>query len=318
MDLRQLTFFVRVAEHGSLTRAATDLSVAQPVLSRQIRDLELELGVPLLSRNGRGMILTEAGKCFLPRALSIVQDADSAREEVRSLRERPSGTVSVAMAPAAGAILWVPLLAQIQRTLPDIRIQVGEGYSGHVMEWLVHGKADVGVVYQPQENGSLKHELLIEERLYLVGSPDEAPFRGAGVTFEEACKLPLILPGMPHAIRRLLQAVAAKRRLALNVVLEVNAYPAIKTIVLARRCFTVLSAASVLTELHAGQAAIAEISSPALSQKVVLATSTHHPVSLGTRAVCRLIKALVEEFKASGRWPSQGASSGAGSAGNPG
>ncbi len=305
MDLRQLTFFVRVAEHGSLTRAATDLAVAQPVLSRQIRDLELELGAPLLSRNGRGMVLTEAGKRFLPRARSIMQDADSAREEVRSLRERPAGTVSVAMAPAAGAILWVPLLAQVQRNLPDMRIQVGEGYSGHVMEWLVHGKADVGVVYQPQESVSIRHELLIDERLYLVGSPDDEVLRGTSIAFDEVCKLPLVLPAMPHAIRRLLQAVAAKRRQTLNVALEVNAYPAIKNIVLARRCYTVLSAASVLTEVHAGQAAIAEISSPALSQKVVLATSTHHAASLGTRAVCRLIRELAEEFKSSGRWPSR-------------
>lgn len=305
MDLRQLKFFVRIAEHGSLTKAAADLAVAQPVLSRQIRDLEQELGVPLLSRNGRGMVLTEAGKRFLARARSITQEADSAREEVRSLRERPSGTVSVAMAPSAGAILWVPLLAQVQRSFPDVRVQVSEGYSGHVMEWLVHGKADIGVVYQPQENGGLKHEVLIDERLYLVGSPDEVPFRNASIAFEELSALPLILPALPHAIRRLLEAVAAKRRLPLNVELEVNAYPAIKSIVVARRSFTVLPAAAVLAEVHAGQVAIAEISAPALSQRMALVTSTHHAVSTGARAVCGLIRELVEELKASGRWPAR-------------
>lgn len=305
MDLRQLKFFVRIAEHGSLTRAAADLAVAQPVLSRQLRDLERELGVPLVSRNGRGMVLTEAGRRFLARARSITQDADSAREEVRSLREQPSGTVAVAMAPSAGAILWVPLLAQVQRSFPDIRVQVSEGYSGHVMEWLVHGKADVGVVYQPQENGGLRHEVLIDERLYVVGSPDEAPFHSASITFEELSKLGLILPAMPHAIRRLLEAVAAKRHLPLNIELEVNAYPAIKSIMLARRGLTVLPAAAVLAELHAGQVAIAEITAPALSQKMALVTSTHHAVSAGARAVCRLIKELMEELKSSGRWPAR-------------
>jgi LysR family transcriptional regulator, nitrogen assimilation regulatory protein len=305
MDLRQLKFFLRVAEHGSLTRAAADLSVAQPVLSRQIRDLELELGVPLLSRNGRGMVLTEAGKRFLPRARSITQEADSAQEEVRSLRERPSGSVNIAMAPTAGAMLWVPLLAQVQRIFPDIRVQVAEGYSGHVTEWLVHGKADVGVVYQPQENGGIKHELLIDERLYLIGSPEAPAFRSASISFDELSRLPLVLPAAPHAIRRLLEGVAAKRRMPLNVDLEVNAYPAIKNIVLARRGFTVLPAAPVLAEVHAGQVAIAEIAAPALSQRVVLATSTHHAASSGARALCRLIKDLVEELKASGRWPAR-------------
>ena len=161
------------------------------------------------------------------------------------------------------------------------------------------------MIYQPQESGTVKHELLIDERLYLVGSPDEPPFRSASVSFEALSRLPLVLPAMPHAIRRSLEAVAAKRRLPLNVELEVNAYPAIKTIVLARRGFTVLPVAPVLADVHAGQVAIAEISAPAVSQKVALATSTHHAPSLGARAVCRLIKELVEEFKSSGRWPAR-------------
>ena len=305
MDLRQLNFFLRVVEHGSLTRAAADLSVAQPVLSRQIRDLEEELGAPLLSRNGRGMVLTEAGKRFLPRARSITRDADSAREEVRSLRERPAGTVSVAMAPIVGAVLWVPLLAELERSFPEIHLQLAEGYSGHVMEWLVHGKADVGVIYQPQENGALRHELLIDERLYLIGAPDSPALHGPTIEFDQLARLPLILPGMPHAIRRQLEAVAAKRRLALSVALEVNAYPAIKSIVLAQRGYTVLPASAMLAEVRAGQVSLAEIAAPAMSQKVVLATSTHHPASTAARAVCRLVKSLVERLKANGGWPAR-------------
>ncbi|HEX7052850.1 MAG TPA: LysR family transcriptional regulator [Burkholderiales bacterium] len=305
MELRQLRYFLRVVEHGSLTRAAAALAVAQPVLSRQIRDLEHALGVPLLARNGRGMVLTEAGRRFLPRARAITRDADLAREEVRSLRERPSGTVTVAMAPIVGAILWVPLLAEVQRGFPEIRLQVAEGYSGHVIEWLVHGKADLGVIYQPDDSGAIRHELLIDERLYLVGVRGAPVFRDASIPFAEVSRLRLILPTMAHAIRRKMEAVAAKRRLALDVALEVNAYPAIKTIVLAQRAFTVLPAAPVLEELRARRFSIAEITAPTLSQKVVLATSTHHPASLATRAVYRLIKDLVEKLKNAGGWPAR-------------
>lgn len=301
MDLRQLRFFLRVVEHGSLTRAAAHLSVGQPVLSRRIRDLEEELGVPLLSRNGRGMVLTEAGKRFLPHARSLIQGADKAREEVRALRERPSGAVSIAMPPIVGATLWVPLLAEVRRKFPEIQLQLAEGYSGYVIEWLLHGKADVGVIYEPLEKTNIAHEPLISERLYLIG-PDLA---GDAVAFDDLARLPLILPAMPHAIRRHLETVAAKRRVALNVALEVNAYPAIKTIVRAQRAFTILPAAPVLAEVRAGDFGIAEIVSPSLSQKVVLATSTHHPVSLGARAVYRMIKALVEKLRADGGWPAR-------------
>jgi LysR family nitrogen assimilation transcriptional regulator len=219
--------------------------------------------------------------------------------------EQPSGSVAVAMAPSAGALLWVPLLAQVQRAYPDIRVQVAEGYSGHILEWLAGGQADIGVVYQPQETGGLRHEVLIDERLYLVGPPGEPALRNATVAFEQVCRLPLILAGMPHAIRRLLEAVAAKRRLPLNVELEVNAYPAIKSIVLARRRFTVLPAAAVLSEVHAGQVGLAEIAAPALSQKVALATPTHRAASAATRAVCQAIRELVEDLKSSGRWPAR-------------
>jgi LysR family nitrogen assimilation transcriptional regulator len=305
MDLRQLKFFVRVAEHGSFTRAAAELAVAQPVLSRQIRDLERDLGVTLLSRNGRGVDLTEAGKRFLARARSITLEAESALTEARSLCARPSGPVSVAMAPSAGAILWVPLLALVQHSLPDIRLQLAEGYSGHVMEWLTLGKADVGVIYQPQAHASVKSEVLIDERLYLLGTPERPVFREASIEFAELARLPLILPALPHAIRRLLESEAAKQRLTLAVELEVNAYPAIKTIMVARRGFTVLPAAPVLPEVHAGQIALAEITHPALSQKMALVTSTHHPASEAARAVCRAIRKLVDELVANGRWPAR-------------
>src|SRR5687768_7963377 len=109
MELRQLKFFVQAAEQGSLTRAAADLAVAQPVLSRQIRELENELGVQLLSRNGRGVTLTEAGKRFLVRARAISQDVQAAQDEASAQRTSPSGAVSIAMVPSAGALLWVPL-----------------------------------------------------------------------------------------------------------------------------------------------------------------------------------------------------------------
>jgi LysR family nitrogen assimilation transcriptional regulator len=208
------------------------------------------------------------------------------------------------MAPAAGAILWVPLLAELQLALPEVRLQIAEGYSGHIVEWLALGKADIGVLYQPQEDARLKYDTLVQERLYLVGPPDEAPFRNGSVSFEQLSRLPLILPAMPHAIRRLLQSVAAKRHLNLNVELEVNAYPAIKRIVLARRGRTVLPAASMLEEVRDGHVALAEISAPALSQTVSLAIS-HQQSSAAVRAVCRLIKILVEQLKSSGRWPAR-------------
>jgi len=304
MDMRQLKYFVRVAELGSITKAAAAMSIAQPALSRHIRELETELGATLLTRNGRGVLLTEAGERFLARARAITLDADSAREEVRSMQSRPSGPVSVAMAPSAGAILWIPLVARVQQAYPEIQLQLHEGYSGHVVEWLAHGTVDLGVVYQPQHSSTVDVDLLITETLYLLGAAHDPVLEGnATVDFKELAKLPMILPTKSHAIRRLVDQVAAKRRVSLNVWLEVNAYPAIKSLVIARRGFTVLPVAPVLPEVHIGQIAIAGLINPTLTQTVGLITSSHRQLSLAGRTVRGLIRDLVAQLVKAGRWP---------------
>ena len=178
-----------------------------------------------------------------------------------------------------------------------------EGYSGHIVEWLLNGKADLGVVYQPQHAGHLTNELLLEERLYAVGTPDNAALQAGTLDFAQLAGLPLILPAMPHAIRGLLEATAAKCGVSLRPQLEINAYPAIKSVVVASRAVTVLPVASVLADVHAGQMAIAEITKPRLSQAVALVSSTQHVASGAARAVSAVIKEAVKEMLASGRWP---------------
>ena len=99
MDLKQIEYFLRVAERRSFSRAAEMLDVAQPTLSRQVRLLEQELGQHLLYRNGRGVEPTEAGLRFVEHARALLALAERAREDLRSLRETPAGKVSVGLPP---------------------------------------------------------------------------------------------------------------------------------------------------------------------------------------------------------------------------
>jgi LysR family nitrogen assimilation transcriptional regulator len=208
------------------------------------------------------------------------------------------------MAPSAGAILWVPLVTRIQQMYPEIELQIHDGYSGNVIEWLAHGTADIGVVYQPQPSSTVDVDLLVTERLYLLASAHEPLLEGVrSITFRELCKLPLVLPTRAHAIRRLLEQMAQKHQAQLNVRLEVNAYPAIKSLVIARRGFTVLPVAPVLPEVHAGQIAIADIAQPSLTQTIGIVTGSHRQLSLAARTVVGLIRELVGQFIEAGRWP---------------
>jgi LysR family transcriptional regulator, nitrogen assimilation regulatory protein len=150
MQLRQLSYFVGVAESGSFSRAAAVLSVAQPALSRQVAELERELGVALLVRNGRGVVLTDPGVKFLGRAKLILEDAERAAQEARASKGRPMGVVALGIAPSIGSVLTAPLVSRIRELYPEIHIQLNEAYSGNLHEWLLSGRLDAGILYIPK------------------------------------------------------------------------------------------------------------------------------------------------------------------------
>ena len=119
MDLKQLEYFVRVAELGSFTRAAIELDVAQPALSRQVRQLEVELRQTLLVRNGRGAVPTEAGKLLLDHGRGILHQVERAREDLGRLRGGLAGRVALGMPNSVARVLTVPLTRAFREALPD-------------------------------------------------------------------------------------------------------------------------------------------------------------------------------------------------------
>jgi LysR family nitrogen assimilation transcriptional regulator len=306
MELRQLKYFVGIAELGSFTKAAIVLDVAQPALSRQMRELESELGVPLLVRNGRGALLTDAGVKFLSRAKMILDDAERALQEARSLKGRPMGLVSVGMPPSIGSLLSTPTVMRVRSLYPEIQLQLTEGYSGHIQEWLLSGRLDLGVLYVPQRNSETNFDRVANEQLYLIGAP-ELMRRHLGdadsLKFEATLGLPLILPTRPHAIRRLLDERAAKMHREYYCPIEVNAFLAVRDLVVEGQGFTILPTSNVLPQISARQVEAVRISDPELHQAVGLMTSSHHPPSFATTTVARVVADLARELVSTGAWP---------------
>jgi LysR family nitrogen assimilation transcriptional regulator len=156
MELKQLDYFLGVAESGSFSKAAIRLSVAQPILSRQIKLLESELGVELLYRNGRGVVVSEAGKVLETYARGVVGLVEKAQSEIGSLKAEPRGRVAIAMPPSIGWMLTGPLVVRCREAFPGILLHLAEGFSGHVAEWLSTGRVDIGVVYQAPRLSTLQ------------------------------------------------------------------------------------------------------------------------------------------------------------------
>jgi DNA-binding transcriptional LysR family regulator len=149
MELRHLRYFVIVAEEQNVTRAAARLHVSQPPLSRQIRDLEAELGVELFRRTAKSLALTEAGKIFLNEARAILLRVDQAVDTVRTVSSSSRGTLHVGYAPSLTVKLLPQTLMLFERAHPGVRVSLHDLSSEECIDRLSHGKIDLALTVRP-------------------------------------------------------------------------------------------------------------------------------------------------------------------------
>src|SRR5438876_8975407 len=168
MDLKQLEYFVRVAELGSFTRAAVELDVAQPALSRQVRLLEVELRQTLLLRNGRGAVPTEAGKVLLEHGRGILHQVQRAKEDLGRLCGGLSGRVALGLPSSVARVLAVPLTRAFRDAMPEAKLSISEALSVGLQEGLTNGRLDIAVLYNAQPSREIDVTPLLEEDLLLV------------------------------------------------------------------------------------------------------------------------------------------------------
>src|SRR5437868_10402643 len=136
MDLRAMRYFVAIIDHGSLTRAAEVVCVAQPALSQQLAALEAEFGVPLVHRGAKGVKPTEAGKTLYRHARTILKQVDIAGEDVRVAGADVSGSVAIGLPTTAAAAFGMSLVRAVRARYPHVRLQLFESMSGYISELL--------------------------------------------------------------------------------------------------------------------------------------------------------------------------------------
>ncbi|MEX8492910.1 LysR family transcriptional regulator, partial [Sphaerotilus sp.] len=260
MDLKQLDYFVHVAEHQSFSKAALVLDIAQSALSRQVRALEIELRETLLLRNGRGVVLTEAGQRLFEHSVGILQRVQLARDEMAATRDEPLGRITVGLPPTIGRQLTMPLIDGFQRRMPQAQLAIVEGLSTHITEWITSGRVDLGLLYNPEAHPSLEITPVLEERLCLVQrlAPGELQAR-APVPLAELAAVRLVLPERAHVIRRLLDTQAMLVGLTLDIAWEVSSVASIIDLVCARYGQAVLTASAVAASGRADELSVRPI-----------------------------------------------------------
>jgi len=302
LDLKQLRYFKHVAEMGSFSKAATFLSVAQPALSRQVRNLEKELDVDLLYRNGRGVITTEAGAILLKRATAIIEQCRKAVWEVTSIGGAVSGKVTLGLTPTISQVLIRSLIAKLQEKYPLVSLEVVEGFSGHINEWLVAGRLDIGLLNNAPRSKHLAAEDLLVEELFLISPAQPEKSKNDSISIKQLAKESLILPSQPHGLRELVDHVSIKHGVSLRVAYEINALSTIKDLVEDGAGSTMLPYAAVYREVKQGRMTAAGIKGRPFTQTVVLATATQQPLPLAGLKVLECIKQEVRELYSSGKW----------------
>jgi len=289
MDLRQLDYFVHVAELGSFSKAASLLSIAQSALSTRVRQLEVELKQPLLHRNGRGVTPTDAGKRLLQHARGILMQVNRTRDELAEFRSTPSGHIVLGLPPTLAKLITLPWLRQFRASFPSATIGIMEGLSSSILEWLSTGRIDVGVVFNPLPSPAIEIMPLMEEPMVLIGGKREGRRPDKAVALRQLPRYPLVVPSRPNANRMRIEAELAHFGLKPTIVLEVDGVPTMLDAVREGYGYTVLPLSTLRPYNADDSLSIRSIVRPKLMIQISLVTSAQRPMTALTREVVELL-----------------------------
>jgi len=289
MDLRQLRYFVAVAERGGFAAAASSLNVAQSALSRHVKELEHELGGALLERGARGVSATESGKVLLARGRWLLGAIDDIKAEVRTENRDPSGTVRLGAPSSLGDILYAPMAQIFVKHFPRVRLELSEGLTETVSERLLRGELDLAIVTAPLPNDHLDYETLVVEQVFVIGPPRDPLLKRGRLTRKEFEALPAAVA--PLSRTPFPSTVPSSLRVD-------NSTP-MKRMVAAGLGYSLLPFSGIHQEVAAGTLSAALL--PWLRAERVLALPRGRPVSRATREAIAVLKKVCGSLVAEGK-----------------
>lgn len=287
MDLKQLRYFARVAELGSFTRAAAELRIAQSALSYQIAELEAELGVSLLDRHSRGVNLTEAGASVLERAHRVMQEASDLRTDAISRSRYPSGQIAFAAPPSIARVIAPDVIETFRRDYPQVRLTMREETVDVIYDWLLKEQVDLGLWYDRADAAAIQTEVLLTDRMHLVGSAKLAP--PADLTVEALASIPLLMTTPAYGWRRKLEHGLQEFELKPSIRAEIDSLSVIKELVIRGFGHAVLPRSAVYTELVDGSLWAMPVRGLSLESKLMLVRLKHRAPTPASEALAELI-----------------------------
>jgi len=268
-----------------------------------LRKLEDELGVELLLRHGRGVRLTRAGTTLLERADAVLRQFQQIPAQVRDPEQGFAGHIVLGLPPAAGLLIAPEIVGTFKARWPQASLHIREGISSSLEEWLLDRRLDIAVLHNPPPLEGIEIVPILHEHMVVAGPPGGDPVLAARpIQFREIARIPLILPGLPHSNRRLVEAAAGRHGARLTLALEVDSVPLTKTLVKRGFGSTILTWAAVDGEVERGELHARHIERPPLISTVALGVpSEAKPTWLATE-LTRLLGDVIADLVARDVW----------------
>lgn len=240
IKLRQLQYFLAVADTLQFTRAAEKLFVTQPTLSHQIARLESHIGTPLFDRIGKAIRLTEAGRLFRTHAARAIKELEAGQTALAELEGLVRGTLTIGVIQSFSRTLLPPILGEFLSGYPNIRLRVEEMTAPTIEHRLAEGSLDLGIAFAPSGMEDIEVEPILEERLLLVVGQNHPLANRRNVRLAELDRQPMALLGTDFSTRRLIDGYFAQAGVQADPVCETNSIEVMLGAVMQSRLATII------------------------------------------------------------------------------
>ena len=301
LSYRQLQALLVIAGKQSISRAAIELSMSQPSLSRVLSKIERRLGCRLFERSGRGVQPTEVGLRVFAHAREIIKSHDSIVQCVKELDGQLAGQVCVAMPESVGNFLFVHLIDHFKARHPNVSLRILFSRTPPIPHFLESGTADVAIVDNQGISG-VNATPLMSEQFHLICPAGSGACAGPAIDMSDIVGLPLVLPALEGSIRTFIDLAFANRGLRPTIHIEVDSASALLELVRDGHGYSILPYSMVHKSVLRGEVEARLIRKDAIERMLWTGLPTNRPSSRLLRSVEQEVRTVAVEHGEEARW----------------
>jgi LysR family transcriptional regulator, nitrogen assimilation regulatory protein len=305
LSLKQLRYFVAIADAGALSRAAETLNIAQSALSHHIGDMEAALGVRLLERSARGVALTASGQRLYEHAGAILTALERAESDVRTVAGMPSGPIALGLCHTAVEVVSLAVMQETRRRWPDIRLTLVEGLSGGLIERVLSGELDFAVAYNPPPDRRLRSLVVLEEQLYLVGVPSIIGADSGPIPFSAIPAGQILGMNRFQTSRSILASQPLRDIVNPNIFLELDSLNAMRKALAAGLGCSILARATLGDLIASGAIHARRIVEPEITRQLAIISLADRPETRAGQEMAVILQAAIVVAASRSEWPAK-------------